>query len=152
MLRGCTVPPARAHVWEGVSQHTHLYSEGPPSRARGSGLAGARGWQNWGTFAAHHFSSVLKHTHSHSTALKHHFKKTRKLCGVHKPHAMASKRSRRQEAHPAELRIGPAAPCPDPRAAKDAKQSGSSPSQGRGERPAKVGALLYIQSQSDFSK
>lgn len=28
------MPPARAHMWEGVSEHTHLYSEGPPSRAR----------------------------------------------------------------------------------------------------------------------
>ena len=32
--RGRTVPPARAHVWEGVSEHTRLCSEGSASRAR----------------------------------------------------------------------------------------------------------------------
>ena len=48
------------------------------------------GWESWGTFAVHHYSSVVKHTHSRSMCLKHHFKKTRKLCGVDKSHTMES--------------------------------------------------------------
>lgn len=63
-----------------------------------------------------------------------------------------AKEARNKDVLLVQFRTGTADLCPDPRAVRDAERSGSSPSRNRGERPTEVSALLYTQSQSDFSK